>query len=93
MDITLPHEIKLDYPIEWGEDIFSTITVNRRIKSKDMKNISANDIKYRDMFHIASKITGKPLDVIEDLDFTDFMKLSKVIEAFLPGGPETGDDG
>lgn len=91
--IQVPHTISLDFPIQWGKDAEPrlSITVNRRLITKDFKGINTQEIKFDDMMHMASKITGEPLAFIEALDATDFLKITAVIQSFLPSGLTTGE--
>lgn len=87
----LPHVLTLAEPIKWGEEIRKTLTINRRLKAKDFKGIKASDIRFDDMMKLISKVSGEPIAFIEELDASDLLNASEVVQSFLPSGLATGD--
>ena len=87
-----PHEIKLNYPVEWGKETRTIISIQRRLKAKYLKGIKANDIRMDDMIKLASRVTGEPISFIEELDAGDLMQLTEVVQSFFPSSLTTGDN-
>jgi len=92
-EFSIPYTYVLQEPIQWDEENpRDKITVQRRLKAKDFKGISATDMKFDHMIGFISKITGEPTAFIEELDAYDMMKLTEVVNSFLPHGLKTGDN-
>lgn len=88
---TLPHEIKLNSPVEWGKETKDKITVVRKLKAKDFKGIPANNMMMDDMLRMLSKITNEPIAFIEELEVDDMFSAVEVLNSFLPSGLMTGE--
>jgi len=92
--IVLPHEITLEYPVEWGknEELRTTITVVRRLKTKDFKGMPAggDSLLYDHLLKLMSRMTGESMAFIEELDADDMMKIAEVVNHFLPSGRQIG---
>jgi len=90
--IELPHEIQLEFPVEWGSDTRNTITVVRRLKTKDFKGMPAggDGLLWDHLLKLISRMTGETLSFIEELDASDMMKVAEVVNYFLPSSRMTG---
>jgi hypothetical protein len=93
-EIQLPHKVELTFPFEYGKDRkVSEIIFTRRLKAKDFRGISVNNITFDDMLKLISKATGEVQAVIDELDTEDMMKCTEVINSFLSAGQRTGANG
>ncbi len=88
---TLPHVVKLEFPVKIGSEEIDTVTFERRIKSKDLQGIPDNLPGVDRTIKIASRVTGIFQKVFEEMDICDLRKISEVIECFLPNTQPTGD--
>lgn len=84
-NITIPHEVKLKFPVQWGknEPPRDMIVVKRRLKTKDLMNFPADKQKFGHMVSLISKVTGEPLAFIKEIDSHDMVRLTKIIQHFL----------
>lgn len=82
-EITLPHEVKLKYPVQFGKDLRDIIIVKRRLKTKDLMNFPAEGQKFGHIVSLVSKITQEPMSLIKELDSKDLVVLSKIVQNFL----------
>ena len=76
-------EVKLKYPIEFEGKKVEKLTV-RRPKVKDLKDVSqkAQDDTERELLLFA-KLTGQPVELIEELDLADYRQLQEAYASFL----------
>jgi hypothetical protein len=92
--IEFPVVIKLDYPIEWGSDIRTEISIRRRLKLKDLRGLSMDTLQTIDgILEIVSKITGEPTALLDELDPDDFGKIGGMMGDFFANGLATGPRG
>lgn len=87
-----PIVIKLDYPVQFGNETISSLTVKKRPKAKDFRGLSDNLPFYDRALRIIGRLTGQPANVTDELDPRDIEKISEAIAPFVPGGRQTGDD-
>jgi hypothetical protein len=93
-EFEIPFTRTLSYPIKVGKDgdEITEITVKRRLKAKDLKNLPASsNIKMYHMIQMIALITGTASAIIEELDAEDLLALTEVVSSFLPGGQMTGE--
>lgn len=86
----LPYTMKLQYPIPFGKDeTITELEFKRRLIAEDMFNLPVQGQVLGDTFKLISKMTCQPMSVIKKLDAVDIMEAGKVVNSFLPSGPET----
>ena len=73
--------VKLDYPIEWGEDTIEEVRL-RRPKGKHIKNLG-DDVKVNDFLRIASKVSGLSMGIFEEMEAPDVMKITDAVGELL----------
>lgn len=76
-----PKTVVLDYPIQWGEETVSEITIEP-LKAKHMKNLSANP-KFSELLDIACKASDQSKAVFDELDSSDAMKVVEAVSDLL----------
>jgi hypothetical protein len=81
--------VKLKYPVKWGEETISEITINPP-KAGHIEHLG-KDVTMKDLLTIASKCSGIAYTAIKELDSVDAMKVSEVVGDFLGTGRETGE--
>lgn len=82
-------KLKLQHPIEFDGNTITELELARP-KMKHLKNMGQN-FSLADIMLIASKVSGQPNKVIEELDGADGMRLAEIIGSFLESTPKTGD--
>lgn len=91
-EFEMPYACKLAHPITWGRDqVISEIVFSRRLKVADFKGIPTGDLKFDHMVRVVSRVTGTAEAILMELDITDFMQLSEVVNSFLENGQESGE--
>lgn len=76
--------LKLDFPIEYQGASIADLKI-RRAKGKDMRFLPKNDEQgVEGMFPFYSLICGCEEGVFDEMDASDIVKLSEVVEGFLP---------
>jgi hypothetical protein len=89
-EFTIPHTMALKYPIPFGKDEQITeLVFERRLIAEDMMQLPVQGQVLGDTFKLISKMTRQPMSVIKKLDAEDIMEAGKVVNSFLPSGPET----
>lgn len=73
--------VKLDTPVEWGDDIVSEIKL-KRPKGRHIKNFG-DDVKVGDMLKLASKVSGVSMGVFEEMESPDCMKVAEAMGDLL----------
>lgn len=81
--------IKLTYPIQWDEEGEVTEIELKRPKGKHIKQLG-KDVSMKEIFEIASKISGYTPAFFDEMDVSDCFKVSDAVAGFLDGGPKTG---
>lgn len=76
-------EIKLKYPIEFEGKKIEKLEL-RRPKVKDLRDVSqkAKDDTEKELLLFA-KLTGQPVELIEELDIADYKQLQDAYMSFL----------
>lgn len=86
-----PITIKLDYPVQYGSETISEVTITRRMQVKDLKGTGMLDDTERGI-KLVERLTGQPPKVVEELDAIDFQRISGIIESFLSPSPVNGKE-
>lgn len=73
--------VKLDTPVEWGDDIISEVRL-KRPKGRHIKNFG-DDVKVGDMLKLASKVSGISMGVFEEMESPDCMKVAEAMGDLL----------
>lgn len=86
-------EVKLQYPVEWGDGVTVTSLRFRRLKAKDIRDMK-DDSSLEDVLKIASRVCMNeealtPAFFME-LDAVDAMNVGEAIGDFLSSGQKTG---
>ncbi len=88
---TWPRVVTLSHPIEWGSEQVTTLSF-RRGKAGDMKGIKvvADGIDSDSLILIASRMSGRPIELISKLDVDDAAEVLAIAMGFygrcLAGG-------
>lgn len=80
--------IKLTYPIKWGEETISEIGL-KRPKGKHIKKLIGQTEEEKVLI-LASKLSGHPMSVFDEMDMVDIQKVSEAVADFLGNGPSNG---
>jgi hypothetical protein len=88
MTLTSSVTIKLQTPIEVGNDFIEEITL-RRPKGKDMKTLTAN-AGTGDLMKLAARLSGQLPVVFDEMDGYDVAEVLTQVGNFLTSGPTTG---
>ena len=81
--------LKLRTPVEMGSERITEITFQRP-KGKHLKKIGT-EVNGETVMTIASKISGHPPMLFDELDVFDWRKVGEVIGDFLDDGQKDGD--
>jgi hypothetical protein len=79
---------KLKFPLAWGEDTIEDVTLTRP-KGKHVKQMKEGGT-LGDVMQIASKISGQPTTVFDEMDAEDYFAVAELIGDFLDRGHKTG---
>ena len=83
--------VKLQYPIEWGSETISEVSL-KRPKGKHLKGLTlSSDVILDQLINIASKISAHPPSVFDEMDATDLLRVTGEVGRFFDGGQETGN--
>lgn len=78
--------LKLEFPVEYQGASIAQLTV-RRAKGKDMRFLpKGDDLGVEGMFPFYGLLCGCEEGVFDEMDAADIVKLSEVVEGFLPKG-------
>ena len=92
-DLVVPCSVKLQYPIDWGEDDqVAEVEFERRLKGDELMDLPAQNLKFSHMARLVSRLTGRPMSFYKRMDSIDLFGLTKVVSHFLPSSPKTGED-
>ena len=80
--------VKLEYPVEFGDEKITHFTF-KRPKAKHMMNLTS-DPKFGELIQLAGKIAGYPQSVMKELDGADVATIAGVVGDFLEHGQRTG---
>jgi len=81
--------LTLQYPINYGEERIEKLTFQRP-KAKHMRGQKMKDLDFADIINLASKITGRFPQALDELDMVDLVEVSGVIEGFLESTAQGG---
>jgi len=79
----------LKFPLDWGGTKITEIEF-RRPKGKDIFDLKGHP-SVEDLARVASKISGKELPIIKELDIEDFNEVLEIVGNFLTSSRGTGD--
>ena len=79
----LPIVIDLKKPVKHGEEEFTQLVIKREMVAGDLRGVSVSNLKFDDMFMVASRLSGVPVSVINQMCMPDAMRLQAVIDGFL----------
>ena len=82
-------ELKLEYPVVWGEETIEVLTF-KRPTGADIEHLDAKP-NVKQLLQIGAKIACVPPGVIKKMDASDCFKVVEVVGDFLGGSQETGD--
>lgn len=77
-----PVVIALRHPITFGSRRITEITV-RPVKAKYMRSIKGSDDHFQSTLAMASKLTGEPSQVIDELEGQDLRDVLAAVNAFF----------
>lgn len=80
----IPKTIKLAYPVEFDQKVFDEITLQRP-KGKHLKKMPSEP-SMKDLLALASRVSGVPPLVFEELDGVDVTNICEAIGDFLTDG-------
>lgn len=87
-----PIVVELQHPIQHGSEEITELRTERRLKAADLRGIAFGaNMSADDMMLLVSRLFGQPLSVVKELDVSDLLSTSKVINSFFESGPETGE--
>ncbi|NCB23738.1 MAG: phage tail assembly protein [Deltaproteobacteria bacterium] len=82
----LPIKIQLEYPVKEGESEVNELVIQREMVAGDLRGIKVENMLFDDMFLVASRLTGVPLNVIMQMRMVDTRKLTDAIGVFFDNG-------
>lgn len=75
--------IKLEYPIQHGENVISELKLRRPV-AKDLRKFEINDMnKFSKIQELTSIITQLPMSVLDNLDICDLRECAIILASFL----------
>jgi hypothetical protein len=75
--------IKLEYPIQHGENVISELNLRRPV-SKDLRKFEITDMnKFSKIQEIVSIITQLPMSVLDNLDIYDLRECAAILTSFF----------
>jgi len=80
----IPSTVKLAYPIEWDGKIIEEITLQRP-RGKHLKKMPS-DPGIKDLMALASRVSGQPAIIFDELDGIDVTAICEAIGDFLTSG-------
>ena len=88
-----PVTIKLDHPIEYGDETVAEISFSRPLRMKDLFGISARKLDEMDIEAItliAARLSGHDREVFARMEAGDGLKVLGALAPFMPTGQATG---
>lgn len=90
-DISIPHVVKLEYPLEYGPEdnlkVVEEVTFNRRPTSGDMRGVKLSDLENLSLgMSVVCRISDFPVALKGKLDAADATELVAVLPRFLDLG-------
>jgi hypothetical protein len=83
--------LKLEHPITWGSEQISELSF-RRPKGGDLMDFPDKP-GMGDLTRLASRLSGKELPIIKELDINDFMKVMEIVGDFFQNSQAIGSNG
>lgn len=82
--------LTLKTPVKHGSEVITVLEV-REPKAKHLRELPVGgEQRYGHMLDLASKVTGQPKSVIDELSVEDVRNVLEIIGGFLSVGQETG---
>ncbi len=81
---------KLSDPVKFGSELISEL-VFQPMKARHLRAIKSNDLDMGILLDLASKLTGQPTVVIDELSVFDALEVQKIIAGFFNPGRKTGE--
>lgn len=79
----LPVVIDLKKPVMHGDTEVKQIVIKREMVAGDLRGVTVSALKFDDIFLVASRLTGVPVSVINQMGMPDTMELQGVIGDFF----------
>ena len=79
----LPIVIELKKPVIHGDEEIKQLVIKREMVAGDLRGVTINALKFDDLFLVASRLTGVPVSVINQMGMADTMELQEVIGGFF----------
>lgn len=88
---TLPHKLQLVKPIKWGSEEITEVVIDREPNAGDLVEIM-NEKKAGDqLLRMVACATGLEDPKVKAMSARDVMRVTGIVQAFLPGGLGTGN--
>ena len=79
----LPVKIKLDYPIQAGDERVEELIIERRPRAMDLKVMDQEKGEIAKSAALLAQLTDTPLSWIDRMDSSDFTRAAEVVGNFL----------
>ena len=89
-DIT-PVTVKLNYPIQFGDELVTELKFTRRVRLSDMAENAVGTMTMGDMARIIGRLTGQDRQIIMRLEGDDIARVMEAATPFLGSGRTTGE--
>lgn len=89
-DVT-PVTVKLNYPVQFGDELVTELKFTRRMRFSDMAEASARSLNMGDMARIIGRLTGQDRLVIMRLEGDDIARVMEAATPFLGSGRTIGE--
>ncbi len=89
-DIT-PVTVKLNYPIQFGDELITELKFTRRVRLSDMAENAVGTMTMADMARIIGRLTGQDRQIIMRLEGDDIARVMEAATPFLGNGRTTGE--
>lgn len=80
---TVPYTLELLKPVKHGEKEVDKLVFARDLVAGDLRGIPMSDMCFDHIVLIASRITGYPPSVLNELSFKDFAVVGEIVTSFL----------
>lgn len=82
----LPVKITLSKPVKHGDEELTELVIKREMVAGDLRGISVTNMKFDDVYLVASRLTNVPVSVINQLSMPDAVELQGVVTSFFETG-------
>lgn len=89
-DVT-PVTVKLNYPIQFGDELVTELKFTRRVRFADMADAPAGSMSMSDMARIIGRLAGQDRQVVMRLEGDDIARVMEAATPFLGNGRTTGE--